>query len=222
MGEVRAMAIEVRYSKRAPRVRSTRAKAKVSRRKLLFFKGAPATTEAVLDLSSSGMKVLGKSGSPAKGDRLAIEIAHPSLTAVLEVDGIVRWVRPEPGGAGRWSAGVEFVELTDGMRAQIERMIGLELGSMLSIGTLGHVGFVTRGVSEQGLGGTLFVYDLERIEIATIQDEKLYLHATTRREGEILHKQAGSLNGLLRWVFDQKEGKVTLEPPIEFEPGKSG
>lgn len=216
------MAIEVRYVKRgAPRVRSTRAKAKVSRRKLLFFKGAAEVTESVLDISSSGMKVLGKGGALAKGDRLAIEVAHPSLAAALEIDGVVRWVRPEPGGAGRWSAGVEFVDVTEGARAGIERLIGLELGSMLTIGSLGHVGFVTRGTESQGDAGTLFVYDLDRLEVATITDEKLYLHATKKKDGEILHKQAGALQTLLRWAFDQKEGKVGLEPPIEFEPGKS-
>lgn len=216
------MGLEIRYAKRtAPRIRAPRTRATLRRRKLRLFKGEPHPTEAVLDLSSTGMKILARGSPLAKGDRLSVDFGHASLGAKkLELEGVVRWVRPEPGAGAGYSAGVEFVDVKEAARARLERLIAIELGSLVSIGPR-HVGFAARGAAEADLAGTLFVYDRDRNEVGQIVDEKLYLHATRTREGEIERKQAGTLAPLLKWMFDEKEGKVDIDPPIDFEPGKT-
>ena len=211
------MPLEVRYVKRATaRVRAPRAKAKVARRRLLFFRGEASATEAVLDISTSGMKVLARGTPLAKGDPLSVEIVHPSLDGTLVLVGVVRWVRPEPGEDARYSAGVEFVDVPAPVRTRLEHVLALELGSMISIGSRGHVGFIARGAEALGMGDLLHVYDLDRTEIATIRDDKMYLNATRMKDGDVLHKQAASLSSLLRWVFEATERKVTIEPPIDL------
>lgn len=208
------MGLEVHYVQRAaPRVRARRAKAKVRTKKLRFFRGAPFAADAVLDISAQGMKLLAKGKALAPGTELHVEVLHPALEGPIEVDGIVRWSRPEPDGA-RFTAGVHFQDLPAQARERLERVVQLELGSAV-LGHAGQVGWVARAAADSGLAGLYFVYDLAQSEVATIVDEKEYLHATRVRGADVDHRQGGSVEALLRWVFDLREGDVRVEPPFE-------
>jgi hypothetical protein len=203
------MALEVRYLKRTqPRVRSSVAKAKVARRKLLFFKGQVEDAEAVVDISSTGMKLIARGKPLAKGDKLEVEVSHPSLGDALPVTGVVRWVRPEPG-EGRYSAGIEFTDLKKRSAEQLDRLVALELGSRVAIGA------ELKGYASAH-GKEVLVYDLDRREVGTIRDELVYLLASKEHEGEILTKQGGTLAPLLRWVFALDKGEVEVTPPIDL------
>ena len=73
----------------------------------------------------------------------------------VQVDGVVRWSRSEPPGSERCATGVEFVEVDEKRRRQLDRVLALELGSNVTIAGHGHVGWVARGTNE--LASTLFV-----------------------------------------------------------------
>ena len=96
-------------------------------------------------------------------------------------------------------------------------VVMLELGSTVR-GVRGQVGWVAPASAASGLGGLFFVYDLARAEVATILDEKDYLHATRINGLDIAQRQGTSLEALLRWVFGL-DGEVTLDPPLERVAG---
>ena len=204
------MSLEVRWVKRGtPRVHARGAK--VTTKKLELAKSKPLAAEAVVDISSAGMKLLARGKPPAKGEKLSLEIAHPALEKPVKLEGVVRWVTP--GKGDRFTAGIEFQKVRAAARVQLERVVTLELGSVVKA-TSGQVGWVAPAAASSGLAGLFFVYDLGRSEVATIVDEKEYFHATRVLGLDVAHRQGTSLELLLRWVFDLKEGDVAVEPPL--------
>jgi Tfp pilus assembly protein PilZ len=206
------MSLEVRYVKRnEPRVRTHRTKAGVAPRKLRIFK-AGAHSASVLDLSASGMKFMVKDTPLEKGDHIVLELLHPGFRGAVQLDGVVRWVRSEPRGSAQNAVGVEFTELTERTRRQLDRVLALEVGSLVIVAGHGHVGFVARGSAE--MEGTLFIYDLERHEAARAVAAKASPWQATRTRGGQVEQKNGDLSQVLRWVFGLSEGTVDVQPPL--------
>jgi len=208
------MAVEIRYTKRAtPRIRTRHTRAGVAAKKLKVFHGEPRPAEAVLDLSLSGIKMIVRGDPFEKGERLVIELLHPSFRGAVQIDGLVRWSRSEPPGSDRCATGVEFVDLDERRRRQLDRVLSLELGSNVTIAGHGHVGWVARGTNE--LSSTLFVYDLDRHELARVLEEKGGLRASRVRAGQVESRQSQELEAVLLWTFEKAGGRVELSPPLE-------
>lgn len=202
------MSVEIRYTKRAsPRVRTRHTKAGVSGKQKV---GRAA--ETVLDLSLSGVKLIVRGAPFEKGEKLTIELLHPTFRGAVALDGVVRWSRSEPMGSDRCATGVEFVELDEKRKRQLDRVLALELGSNVTIAGHGHVGFVARGPAE--LEKTLFVYDLDRHELARVQDEKGGFRATRVKSGQVETKTSAELGEVLRWLFAKAEGRVEVSPAL--------
>lgn len=207
------MPVEIRYQKRAtPRIRTRQTKAGVASKKKVFA-GPARPAEAVLDLSLSGIKMIVRGDPFEKGERLVIELIHPSFRGAVQVDGLVRWSRSEPPGSDRAATGVEFVELDEKRRRQLDRVLALELGSNVTIAGHGHVGYVARGTNE--LAATIFVYDLDRHELARVLEERGGWRASRVRGGQVESQQARDLADVLRWTFGKAEGRVEVNPPID-------
>lgn len=207
------MAVEIRYTKRGtPRVRTRHTKAGVAARKLKVLSGEARAAETVLDLSLSGIKMIGRGAPFEKGEKLTIELLHPTFRGAIQVDGLVRWSRSEPMGSDRCATGVEFVDLDEKRRRQLDRVLSLELGSNVTIAGHGHVGYVARGTAE--LDRTLFVYDLDRHEVARVLEEKGGFRATRVKAGQVETKADGQLPEVLRWLFAKQEGRVEVSPGI--------
>lgn len=206
------MSVEIRYTKRGmPRIRTRQTKAGVASRKLKIFHGAARPAESVLDLSLSGIKMIVNGPPFEKGERLTVELLHPAFRGAVQLEGVVRWSRSEPMGSDRSSAGVEFVEVDEKRRRQLDRVLALELGSTVTIAGHGHVGYVARGTNE--LSGTLFVYDLDRHELARAIEEKGGLRATRVRAGQV-ESLTGDLAHVLRWLYGKADGRLDIEPPV--------
>src|SRR4051794_3786810 len=105
------MAVEIRYTKRAmPRVRTRHTKAGVAAKK------ATRAAETVLDLSLSGIKMIVRGAPFEKGEKLTIELLHPTFRGAVQLEGLVRWSRSEPMGSDRCATGIEFVDLDEKRR----------------------------------------------------------------------------------------------------------
>jgi hypothetical protein len=207
------MALEIRYTKRAaPRVRTRQTQAGVAARKLKVFQGSARPAEAVLDLSLSGIKMVVRGEPFEKGEKLVIELVHPSFRGAVPLDGLVRWSRSEPPGADRCVTGVEFVDLDERRKRQLDRVLALELGSNVMIAGHGHVGWAARGAKE--LASTVFVYDLDRHELGRVLEEKEGWRATRIKAGQVESRQSADLGDVLRWVFSKGEGGIELNPPL--------
>ncbi len=202
------MAVEIRYTKRAtPRVRTRQTKAGVASKR-----SAARPVETVLDLSLTGIKMIVRGAPFEKGEKLTIELVHPTFRGAVQLDGLVRWSRSEPAGSDRCSAGVEFVDLDEKRKRQLDRVLSLELGSNVTIAGHGHVGYVARGTAE--LERTVFVYDLDRHEVARVLEEKTGWRATRIRAGQVETKTSPELGELLRFLFAKSEGRVEINPPV--------
>ena len=202
------MSVEIRYTKRGtPRIRTRQTKAGVQTRKL-----AARPAETVLDLSSTGIKMIVRGAPFEKGEKLTIELLHPTFRGAVQIEGVVRWSRSEPMGADRCSAGVEFVDLDERRKRQLDRMLALELGSNVTIAGHGHVGYVARGAAE--LEKTVFVYDLDRHELARVLEDKTGWRASRVKDGKVESKTEKELAEVLRWAFGKVEGRVEVNPAL--------
>src|SRR5277367_4416829 len=135
------MGLEVRFVPRAtPRVHARGAKAKLTSKKLRLTKGKPLVAESVVDISPAGMKLVARGKPLAKDERLSLEIAHSALEKPIAIEGVVRWVAAE-GKDDRFTAGVAFRKVNAAARAQLDRLVTLELGSVVK-GAAGQVGWV--------------------------------------------------------------------------------
>jgi hypothetical protein len=202
------MAVEIRYTKRAtPRVRTRQTKAGVAAKR-----SAARPAETVLDLSLTGIKMIVRGAPFEKGEKLTIELVHPTFRGAVQLDGVVRWSRSEPAGSDRCSTGVEFVDLDEKRRRQLDRVLSLELGSNVTIAGHGHVGWVARGAAE--LERTVFVYDLDRHEVARVLEERSGWRATRLKAGQVETRTDQDLGELLRWLYGKADGRVELNPPL--------
>lgn len=210
--------LEGHYAGREPRVHVAAASAAMTRRRLLFLRAPRQDADALLDLSLTGMKILAHGAPPAAGDRLDIELGHPAVKGTVHLEGEVRWVRPEPGREGVWGAGIQFQRLRDTTRVALERLIVLELGSMVQSGLQGHLGYVAHA-SGAHLEGTWFVYDVDRRELARIEEEPLYYRVTRSGDDDERPRarDVESFQEALRWVFDVPT-RLDVEPPLHPAP----
>ncbi|HZV00037.1 MAG TPA: PilZ domain-containing protein [Planctomycetota bacterium] len=208
------MAVEIRYAKRShPRVRTRHTRVGVASKKHKVFQGPGRAAEVVLDLSLSGIKMVVKGEPFEKNERIVLEILHPAFRGAIQIDGLVRWARSDPAGSDRWAAGVEFVDLDEKHKRQLDRLLALELGSKITIAGHGHVGFLARGTAE--LVSTLFVYDLDRHELGRIMEEKAGYRLSRVKGGKVETHTSHELGEVLRWAFGKSEGRVEVDPPVE-------
>lgn len=208
--------LEGHYASRDPRVHIAEAKASVSKRRFFFLRSPLEATDALVDLSEEGLKVLSHGDPLGEGDKIEVSLTHPQLDGTLTLHAVVQWVRPEPGGEGRWGAGVHFEPKPEGEEVeQLRRLLDLELGSAVTCGVEGQVGFVAAGSESAGLTGAFFAYDLNRAQQGTIWEEPLFYRTQRFGEDGVEHRDFETFQEALRWIF-RRDVKLAIEPELEL------
>ena len=162
--------LEASYSARPPRVLVSDVKAsRASDSRRLKVSGAPeADADALVDLSSRGLKMITSGAPPAVDTVLELELRHPKLKGTVQVSGRVRWVTPEADGTAK--VGVVFEELRDTTKVAIAQLVAYNLadihikGGWHSPARLHLIPHVNAPVADlpvrRVIGGSHFVADL--------------------------------------------------------------
>lgn len=207
--------LEGHYGKRDPRVHTAEAHASLSKRRLFFLRKPLDATDALIDLSEEGLKILAHGAPLAVGERVDVELTHPHLDGAVNASCEVRWVRPEPGSEGRWGAGLHFEPALGGEDLeQLRRLLDLELGSAVRAGIEGQVGFVAAGSAAAGLSGVFFPYDMNRVQLGMVWEEPLFYRTHRFSDDGPEHRDFETLQESLRWIF-RREMKLSVEPALE-------
>lgn len=207
--------LEVRYTPRAPRVRT----AGGAVRRLALHGGADLdpTEDLLLDLGPGGMKLL--TARPIHpGDVVDLSLGHPALRGAVTLAARVVWTRPSPARSGYAEAGLTFEGLRDTTRVALEQVIAAELGSQVLCRGRGPLGWVAPGQD----GATWFVYDLERRDVGRILADAAGFRAQ-RLAGpaEQWSRDVAGLLEALAWTFEQRADLLELQPPLPSPSGHS-
>jgi len=207
--------LEGHYASRDPRVHTAAAKASLSKRRFFFLRSPLEATDALVDLSEEGLKLLSHGAALAEGDRVDVELTHPHLDGPLTLAGEVRWVRPEPGAEGRWGAGLHFEPAPTGEAlVRLRRLLDLELGSAVTCGVEGQIGFAAAGSESAGLKGAFFAYDLNRVQQGSVWEEPLFYRTHRFGEEGTEHRDFETFQEALRWIF-RRDVRLAVEPSLE-------
>lgn len=164
--------LDAQYSPRSPRVQASSATATMAERgsRRLRLEPAPAPdSDALLDLSTKGLKMRTHTWAPKVDALLDLELKHPHLKGPIKLVGRVKWVQRDEGEMHL--VGIHFEEVRDTTKVALIQLIVLELGSTI-YARHGHVGFLSRA----GEGDRFVIYGLNRQVLATIRTAEGGVH----------------------------------------------
>ncbi len=188
------------YVWRSPRVHTAAATASLAAkrgesRRLTFSESASAESDALMDLSSTGLKMLTQGWAPEVDAVLDLELRHPALRGSIQVQGRVKWVNANDDET--FKVGLHFEEMRDTTKVALIQLIVLELGSTIYAPS-GQVGFIAKNRDVAG------------------SEERFYTVYTPRREKLGTVHQTGAGYALERTDHEGRLDFVTLLDALEF------
>ena len=204
--------LEAFYTPRPPRVRASAATATLGRgsRRLRVGSQAGQDVDALLDLSSTGMKILTSMGPLEVGEQLDVELRHPEVRGPIALEGHVRWVEEGPGKT--WDVGIRFERVRDTTAVALERLIGLELGSTVQ-SPRGQLGFVSPGAADaSGTTRHFHVYGRYREELGIVAGMPGGTFTVSRSGKDPQPVERATFEEALRWVYQCGEESLRVRP----------